>query len=69
MVTARKKNKGKTSKFVDAGSNNWNERERNYERGRNRHGGMEKENKTLGTEICENIDTLCINIFYIIIVL
>ena len=26
-----------------------------------RQGRMEKENKTLGTEICDNIDTLYIN--------
>ena len=62
MVSTWKKKKGKTSKFVDAEGNNWNERE----------GGinniewidssrMEKENKTLGTERYENIDTLYIN--------
>ena len=27
VYTWKKKKKGKTSKFVDAGSNNWNERE------------------------------------------
>ena len=29
IMSAWKKNKGKTSKFVDAGSNNWNESEGN----------------------------------------
>ena len=46
---------------MDAGSNNQNEREGNYQHGMDRQGIMEKENKTLGTERCENIDTLYIN--------
>ena len=47
MMSAWKKKKGKTSKFVDAGSNNWNE-----QHGMNREGGMEKKNKQLDTERC-----------------
>ena len=40
--------KGKTSKFVDAGGYNWNERAGNFRLGMGRQRGMEKEN--LGTE-------------------
>ena len=56
------KKKRDTSKFADAGSNNWNERNRNEQHGVYRQGRVEKENKTLGAEICENINTLYINI-------
>ena len=55
----KKKKKEKTSKFVDAGSNSWNEMTAN---------NMEwievikeKKNETLGTERSEDIDTLYIN--------
>ena len=41
-----KKKEGKTSKLVDEGSNNWNEREGNNQYGKDRHGGrMDKKNK------------------------
>ena len=53
--------KRKTSKFMDLGSNNWNERAGNYQYGMDRQGRKEKENKTFDTERCENIDTLYIN--------
>ena len=43
-----------------AGSNK-NEREEKYQHGIDHQGRMEKKNKTLGTEICANIDTLYIN--------
>ena len=46
---------------MDAASNNWNEREGNYQHGMDRQGRMEKENKNLGTERFENIDILYIN--------
>ena len=47
---------------MDAGSNNWKEREGNYLSGMDRQGRMEKENTILRTERCENVDTLYINI-------
>ena len=50
-----------TSKFRDAGGNSWNEREGSQPRGMDQQERMEKENKTLSTERCENIDTLYIN--------
>ena len=50
-----------TSKFVDAGSNNRNEIDGNYQHGMDCQRRMEKKNKTLGTERCANIDTLYIN--------
>jgi hypothetical protein len=40
----QKKKKGKTSKLVDAGSNNWNEGEGNYQGRMNRWGRIEKKN-------------------------
>ena len=43
---------------MDAGSNNWSEREGNFQHGMNRRGKKEKDNIILGTERCENIDTL-----------
>jgi hypothetical protein len=46
----------KNPKFMHAGSNNWNERR---ELTRNR--STDKKNKTIGIEICENINTLYIN--------
>ena len=64
MVSTGKAKKGKTSKFVDVGGYNKNERERegginNLEWVERR---VEKKNKTitLGTERCENIKTLYI---------
>ena len=39
-------------------SNNWNERQRNSHQGMDQLGRMKMENKTVGTERCENIDTL-----------
>ena len=36
MMSAWRKKRGKTLKFVNAGSNNWNEREGNYQHGLNR---------------------------------
>ena len=43
---------------MDTESNNWNEKEGNQQHGMGRQGRMENKNRTLGTEICENIDTL-----------
>ena len=45
MVSTWKKKKGKTSKLVDAGSHNWNEREGNQECGMDWQRRMEKKNK------------------------
>ena len=60
MVSIWKKRKLKTSTFFDVASNNLREKGINVmewiEQGR-----MEKENKTLDTERCENIDTPYIN--------
>ena len=42
-------------------SNNWNQKEGNEQHGMDQQGRMEKENKTLGTERSENINTLYIN--------
>ena len=56
-----KKKKRKTSKFVDAGINNRNEREGTSQHGMGQQRRMEKKNKTLGTERCANIYTLYIN--------
>jgi hypothetical protein len=41
MVSTWKKKKSETSKFVDAGSKNWNERERNLKNGMVGQGRME----------------------------
>ena len=41
---------------------NRNEREGNWRLGVGRQGGVKKENKTLGTERCENIKNLYINL-------
>ena len=68
MVTTWMKKKRKTSRFMDAGSNNGNEREGNQQHGMDRQGRMKKENKTLGTERCKNIETLYIIIIIIIII-
>ena len=58
-VWKKKKNKKeKTSKFVDAGSNNWNETKGNYQHEMYRQGRMEQENKTLGIERQEIVYTL-----------
>ena len=48
---------------MDAGSDNWNERERNLQLGMGRQRRMDKKKriKTLGTERCANIVTLHIN--------
>ena len=46
---------------MDGGTNNANERVGNYQRGMGRQGRIEKENKTLDIERCENIDILCMN--------
>ena len=55
FVPTWKTKKGKTSKFVDAGGYNRNEREENWRLAMGRQRRMEKENKfTLGTEKCEN---------------
>ena len=60
MVPTWKMEKGKTSKFVDAGDYNRIDREGGICMGRQR--SMEKENKfTLGTKRCENIKNLNIN--------
>ena len=58
----KKKKKGETSKFVDAGSNNSDEKEGN-QRGMNRQGRLQKKIKMNNsvTERRENIDTLHIN--------
>ena len=48
----RRRSRKEASKFVNAVSNNLNEREMD------RQGRMKNENKTLGTGKCENIDTL-----------
>ena len=55
-------------KFVDEGSDNWNEREGNQQHEIGRQARMEEENKTLGTKSYENIDTLhkSISIYFII---
>ena len=57
-MSAWKKKKGKTWKFMDAGSNSWNAREENWQHRMNLQGRMEKKNQTLGTKRCENIATL-----------
>ena len=50
MVPTWKTKKGKTSKFVDSGGYNRNEREGNWRLGISRERRMEKENKfTIGT--------------------
>ena len=55
-------NERKTSKFVDAGSNNRNEKEGNYQHGMGRQRRMkEEEKKTLHTETCANIDSVYMN--------
>ena len=46
--------KRKALKFVDAGSNNWNER-RELSHKMDRHRRMEEDNKTLGAERCKKI--------------
>ena len=58
------KEEKENSKFVDAESNNWKEREGNKQHGMDGRGGMLNKNETLATERCENIDTLYINIKY-----
>ena len=57
MVSTWKMKKRKPWKFVHTGSNNWNERDGNYQHGMNRQGNNEEENKILGTERCKNIDS------------
>ena len=57
-----------TSKFVDA-RNKWNEKEGNELHGMDRQGKMDKENKSLGTERCENIDTLYIKMMVMIMII
>ena len=61
--------KGMTLKFVDAGSNNRNEREGNIQHGmsRQRRMGKKFKIKTLGRVRCVNIETMYININIIII--
>ena len=54
------KKKRKTSKFVGAGSNR-NEKGWDQQHGKDRQKRIEKENKTSGTERCENIETLYVN--------
>ena len=63
MVSTWKKKKRKTSEFMDARSDNRNEREGNYQLGMGGQRRMEKKNKfrTLGTERYANIKTLYIN--------
>ena len=46
---------------MNAGTNNWNYRKRNYQHRMDRKEENGERNKTLITEICENIDTLGIN--------
>ena len=70
MVPIRRRKKGKTSKFADAGGYNRNERksdidggregERSWQLGVGQQEGAEKENKTvtLETERCQNIKNL-----------
>ena len=41
---------------MDAGSNNWNDKEGNCQHEIGRRRRREKENKTLGTARCKNID-------------
>jgi hypothetical protein len=62
MVPTWKTKKRKTSKFVDVGSFNRNERAGYWELGMNRQRKVEEENKfTLGTERSGNIKNLYIN--------
>ena len=65
MVPTWKMKKRKTLKFVDEECYNKNEREGNWRLGLGRQGGVEKENKNLGTERCEIIKNLCIKIIII----
>ena len=59
MVPTWNTKKEKTSKFVDAGGFNRNEKEGNLRLGMSRQRRVEKENKfTLDTERCENIKNL-----------
>ena len=61
MVPTWKTKKGKTSKIVDAGGYNRNERERVIG-GMGRQRRVEKKNKfTFGTERCENFNNMYIN--------
>ena len=50
MMYNWKMKKRNTSKFVDAGSNIWNEKEGNKQHGMDREERIEKENKSSGTE-------------------
>ena len=57
-----RKRERKTSKFLDAGGYNRDDREGNWRLGMGRQRRLEKGNKsTLGTERCENIKNLYIN--------
>ena len=55
------KKKRKISKFVDAGSNNWNETEGKKQNRMDQQGRVKKENKTLGTGRRRNIAILYLN--------
>ena len=46
---------------INAESNNWNERDGNQQNAMDLQGKMENENKTLGTERSENINSLYVN--------
>ena len=50
-----RKKKGKISKFVHSGNNNWNEREGNWHHGMDRQRKIEEESKTLSTVKCETL--------------
>ena len=66
IASAWNKKKGKTSKFVDAERNNWNERKGNQQHEMDRQERMKMKNKIkiLGTERCKNIDTLHKKVVY-----
>ena len=59
-VPTWKTKKGKTTKFVDAGVYNRNEREGNWPLGMGRQRGVERKKITLGPKRCENIKNLYI---------
>ena len=60
-VSTWNKKKRKSSKFVDAGINNWHERENELTAKNGWIGKNGEENKTFSTEIFEHIDTLYVN--------
>ena len=63
MVSTWKKNKRKTSKFINVVINDWNEIEQKKHR-MGRSGKMEKENKVLGSERLKILILFAQNYYY-----